>query len=307
MGVGLGTEPVGVPAHPSAVSRRAAQAEADGFASGWTVHFSRGVDALSTLLAAGLATTGLELGVGVVPVHPRHPAALAQQAATVGALVGGRLVLGVGVSHRPVVEGMHGLAYQRPVAYLREYLEVLVPLLEHGSATVDGAFFRVHVEITVPGSARVPVLVGALGDAMVRLAGSHGDGAVTWLAGPRALETRIGPGLRGAAAAHGRPAPRLVAALPVAVSGDVAAARSAAASVFARYAGLPNYQRLFARDGVAGPADVAVVGDERAVERSLRSLAAAGVTDLWPVVFPVDGASAARTEALLLSLARATL
>lgn len=299
----IGGEAVGVQAAPGDLVAQAVQAEADGFGSAWTVHFSRVVDALSVLAAAGVRTATIDLGVGVVPSYPRHPLALAQQAATVQALCSGRLTLGVGVSHRPVIEGLHGLAYTDPVGHMREYLSVLVPLLRRGEVTFSGRYFRVDGGFTVPGTSPVPVLVGALGPRMVEAAGELADGVVTWLAGPRSLEAVVVPRL--AAASGGRPPPRVVAAIPVAVCADVDAARAAAESVFARYGQLENYQRLMAREAVSSVGDLAVIGDEDAVSRQLGRFADVGVTELWAVPFPVqaDPDGAARTRRLLTALA----
>ncbi|MGH9281333.1 MAG: TIGR03564 family F420-dependent LLM class oxidoreductase [Acidimicrobiales bacterium] len=306
--IGIGSEAIGAPVAPQAVVDQARAAEADGFASAWCVHFSRGLDALSVLAVAGTRTGRIELGVGVVPTYPRHPVALAQQAATVQALCGGRLTLGVGVSHRPVIEGMHGLAYTRPAAHLREYLSVLVPLLTKGSVDFEGELYRVEAEITVPGTTTVAVLVGALSPRMVGVAGELADGVVTWLAGRRTLAGDILPSLLTAAAGAGRSAPRVVAALPVAVTDDEASAREAANVVFARYAGLANYQRVFEREGVSTPADLALVGSEAEVERQLAGYAEAGATELWPVAFPVGpdpDASLRRTREFLRAQASA--
>ena len=159
-----------------------------------------------------------------------------------------------------------------------------------------------EAEIIVPGTSPVPVLVGALGQAMVRAAGELADGVVTWLAGPRILEDRIVPDVAKAATEGGRGTPRIVVGLPVAVTDEGDAAREAAGVVFARYAGLANYQRVMARQGVASPADVIVFGDEAEVERGLRRFADAGVTEVWPVPFPVGddpSASLARTRRFL--------
>lgn len=305
IGAGIGTEPIGTPAPAASLAERAATAEGMGFPSAWCVHFSRGVDSLSALLSAGMRTRTIELGVGVVPVYPRHPVALAQQAATVQTLVGGRLTLGVGVSHRPVIEGMHGIPYAKPAAYLREYLSVLRPMLHEGKAAFDGEFFQVDAEFTIPGTtAPVPVLVGGLSAKMVRVAGELGDGVVTWLAGRRTLDNQIVPGIQAAAREAGRPPPRIVAALPVAVCEDVPTAREAANVTFARYGGMPNYQRQFQRENITAPGEIAVVGDEQAVEAELRGYAAIGVTEFWPVVFPVgEDASDTRTWNLLAALA----
>lgn len=213
--------------------------------------------------------------------------------------------LGVGVSHHAAIEAMHGIPYERPAAHLREYLAVLVPLLSEGRVDVEGEHYRVHAEITVPGTAPVSVVVGALSPLMAGVAGAGSDGIVTWLAGPRTLEQVLVPAVTAAASGAGRPAPRIVAALPVAVA-DEAAARATADVTFARYGTLPNYQRVFAREGVTAPGELAVVGDEHAVEQQLRRHAALGATEFWPIAFPVGDdpdASLARTTQLLASLA----
>jgi 5,10-methylenetetrahydromethanopterin reductase len=288
--IGLGAELVGLPMTPGDVVEQARAAEAAGFESAWTVHFSRGLDALSVLAVAGGRTSRIDLGVGVVPTYPRHPHALAQQAATVQALCGGRLTLGVGVSHRPVIEGLFGIPYESPVAHLRDYLSVLVPLLRDGVVTHRGQTYVVDGGIGVPGTSRVDVLVGALAPRMSAAAGELADGVVTAWAGPRTLETVVGPALR--AAAGSQRSPRLVAAVPVALCPDAGLARARAATVFARYSGLENYQRLFAREGVTSVADLAIVGSEADVARGLRSYADAGASELWAVPFAVDGSAA---------------
>jgi F420-dependent oxidoreductase-like protein len=305
--MGVGSEVTGRPMPPQDIVNDVVRAEADGFDSAWCVHFSRGVDALSVLAVSGTRTSRIALGVGIVPTYPRHPLALAQQAATAQALCGGRLTLGVGVSHRPVIEDLHGISYARPAAHMREYLSVLVPLLREGSVRYRGDFYQVDGGFTVPGTSPVSVLVGALSPLMVQAAGELADGVVTWLAGPRSLGEHIIPRLRAAAA--GRPAPRIVAALPVAVCPDSGVALRAADEVFARYAGFANYQQLFEREGVSSPGALAITGTEAEIEKQLERLADLGVTELWPTVFPVgDDPDASRheTRALLTRLAAAS-
>ena len=302
---GVGGEVTGTQMPPSDVVEQVVRAEAEGFGSAWTVHFSRGLDALGLLAAAATRTSRIDLGVGIVPTYPRHPLALAQQAATVQALSGGRLTLGVGVSHRPVIEQLHGLAYTSPAAHMREYLSVLVPLLRDGSVQFRGTFYQVDGGFVVPGTSPVPVLVGALSPLMVQAAGELADGVVTWLAGPRSLGEVIVPRLHAAAA--GRPAPRMVAALPVAVCADADLARREADEVFTRYGRFDNYRRLFEHEGVASPGEVALVGTESDIERQLKSMEDLGVTELWPVLFPAGAdpdATVERTRALLAGLSR---
>jgi F420-dependent oxidoreductase-like protein len=305
--MGVGGEVIGSPMRPQDIVDDVVRAEADGFGSAWSAHFSRRVDALDVLAVAGARTSRIDLGVGIVPTYPRHPLALAQQAATTQAFCGGRLTLGVGVSHRPVIEDLHGLPYTRPAAHMRDYLSVLMPLLREGSVRHKGDFYQVDGGFVVPGTSPVPVLVGALSPLMVEVAGELADGVVTWLAGPRSLGEHIVPRLQ--AAARGRPAPRVVAALPVAVCTDAGLARDAADEAFKRYAGLDNYRRLLEREGAPSPGGLAVTGTEAEIETQLRRLAGLGVTEFWPIVFPVGGSPAGsrhETRTVLAGLAAAS-
>lgn len=303
IGMTVGGDVLGRPSSPTDIVADARQAEQEGFAAAWSVHFSRAYDALTTLAVAGSVTSGIELGVGIVPTYPRHPLALAQQAATAQVFCGGRLTLGVGVSHRPVIEGLHGLDYASPAAHMREYLGALVPLLRGEEVQVAGEHYRVRGGFTVLDTSPVPVLVGALSPRMVRAAGELADGVITWLAGPRTLATTIIPPLHTAAA--GRRAPRVVAALPVAVTDDPATGRGVAEKAFGRYNSMENYRRLFEREGVISVGDLAVVGGEAEVAAQLTRYADLGVTELWPAVYPVGDdpdASVRRTRTLLASL-----
>jgi F420-dependent oxidoreductase-like protein len=298
----LGSEATGVAAAPGDVADQAGRVEAQGFASAWCPHFSRGIDAMTTLAAAAVSTSTIELGVGVVPTYPRHPVALAQAAATVQSLSGGRLVLGVGVSHRPVIETMHGLDYSDQLGHMREYLTVLDDLLGSGQSSFQGSHFRVDAGITVPGTSTVPVVVGALGPKMARLAGELSAGVTTWLAGPRALGDVVVPAVEAGARDAQRVAPRVVAAVPVAIDDDIDRAQAAAGRTFARYGQLPNYQRLFAREGITGPQQVAVVGSADRVHAGLTRLVEAGATDVWTIPFDT-GTGLEATWEVLASLA----
>jgi len=296
IGMTIGGDVLARPSAPPDVVADARRAEDEGFATAWTVHMSRAYDALTTLAVAGTQTARIELGVGVVPTYPRHPLALAQQAVTAQTFCGGRLTLGIGVSHRPVIEELHGLPYASPAAHMREYLTVLGPLLRGEPVTFAGEHYRVDGGFAVPGARAVSVLVGGLSPRMVRVAGELADGVITWLAGPRSLGD-VAATLHAAG-----PGTRLVAALPVAVHDDPDAARAAAEVCFARYNGLDNYRRQFAREGVASVGGLAVVGPGADVEKQLRHLADLGVTDLWPVPFPVGSADTRRTRELLATL-----
>jgi F420-dependent oxidoreductase-like protein len=282
----------------------AIEAENDGFDCAWYPQIFT-ADVMTAIAVAGSQTQRVELGTSVVPVYTRHPVAMAQQAASVQAATGGRFSLGIGLSHAPVVEGMWGMSYDRPAVYMREYLSVVRALLETGRADLDGEVMKVHASLQHPLPKPLPVLIAALAPVMLRLAGTTADGTITWMVGPKTLESHIVPRLTKAAAEAGRPRPRVVACLPVAVTDDVAAARERAARSFAVYGSLPNYQRVLGIEGAAGPAEVSIVGDEAEVERQLREFASAGATEFGAAFFPVGDdakASLARTRELVKSL-----
>lgn len=280
------------------------EAERDGFDTVWFAG-GIGMDPLTVIAAAGRATERIELGTSIVPTYPRHPVAMAQQAAAVQAAIGApRFSLGIGVSHRPAVEDVLGLHYDRPGHNMREYLSVLRPLLHDGKVDFAGDFYRVRAAMTAP-ETPAPIIVAALAPVMLHAAGELAEGTITWMANARAVESHIAPLIRAAASGAGRPEPRIVVGLPVAVCDDEVEGRAEAARQFAGYGQLPNYQRVLAHGGLDGPGDAAVVGDEGSVTRQLQALLDAGGTDVWAAVFPVGGdrrASRDRTRALLTSL-----
>ncbi len=285
----------------------AREAERLGFATGWLPHIPWSLDALTAVALAGQVTSRLELGTAVVPTYPRHPITMAQQALTAQAASGGRAVLGIGPSHPVVIEAMHGLAYTAPARHTGEYVDVL-KLAFHGTGHVShqGEFFQVQTMFEVPGAKQLPVLVAALAPLMLRMAGTKADGTITYWANERAIAEHVVPTIAGAAAVAGRPAPRVVAGIPVAVVSDVDAAKTRAATLFAGYNAIPAYQRIRGEGGDPELPDIAVIGDEKTVEARLRAYADAGATDLAAAVLGLDPdreASMQRTMNLLAHLA----
>ena len=269
---------------------RIKQAEDDGFDSFWIPHISaRGYDALTTLAMAGMQTSRIELGVGVVPTYPRHPAALAQQALTTATATGGRFILGIGPSHRPGMEDGFGIPYDRPALHTREYLSVMRPLLEEGAVQFSGEFFNCNLELASLERPACPILVSALAPQMLSLAGQLADGTVTWMAGPRTIETHITPRISRSAENSGRAAPRVTVGLPTAVTDDENAGRQKAAESYARYGELVNYRRVLDIEGVESPAEVAVIGNEASIQRQLEAFAEGGATDFVGNIFDVPG------------------
>jgi F420-dependent oxidoreductase-like protein len=275
-----------------------------GFDHAWAVQIF-GPDALTLLATAGSQVPGIGLGTGVVPVYPRHPMMLAQQALTVQWATGNRLLLGIGLSHQIVVEGMWGLSFEKPARYMKEYLAALMPLLSGQKVDVDGERVTTHAfaPLTLGDATAPPVLVAALGDTMLRLAGRVADGTVTWMTGTRTVASHISPVIREAAEKAGRPVPRIGVALPVSVTADIETARERVNKEFGMYPNLPSYKAMLDKEGAASPADVAFLGDEDAVTASIEQLAAAGATDFVASVVG-DSAEKERTFSLLSALAR---
>jgi F420-dependent oxidoreductase-like protein len=263
-----------------------------------------GYDALTLLALVGQQVPDIELATGVVPTYPRHPIMLAAQALTVQAATGGRLTLGIGLSHQIVIENMFGYSFDKPARHMREYLTALVPLLQGQQVAFRGdtltAATMAPLEIDAPAPS---VLVAALAPRMLALAGTLADGTTTWMTGPETVRSHIVPRITEAAAGAGKPAPRVVVALPVCVTDAPEAARGRASRLFAIYGGLPSYRAMLDREKADGPADVAIVGDEDEVRERIAAVEAAGATEFIASVFGDDGETD-RTFALLSDVAR---
>src|SRR5262245_26636981 len=190
-------------------------ADEAGLASVWIPQIPDEFDALTAATLVGAETSRIEIGTAVVPVQPRHPIALAQQALSVQAVCQGRLSLGLGVSHHWIVDEMLGLPYERPVATMRAHLDVLDQALAGpGPVDVENGMFRIHNPLSITDVAPTPVLLAALGPHMLRLCGERTDGTILWMADERAIASHVAPLLTQAAEAAGRPRPRIVAGIP---------------------------------------------------------------------------------------------
>jgi len=272
----------------------------DGFSSFWLPQIF-GYDALTVLALIGREVPGIELGTAVVPTYPRHPAALAAQAVTTNEAADGRLVLGIGLSHGIVIEMMYGMSFEKPLRHMREYLAILLPLVQTGAADVEGETLTGRIGLSMVARRPFPVLLAALGPKMLALAGAVADGTATWMTGPDTLRTHIVPTITSAAEEAGRDAPRIIGALPVLVTDDEADGRARAGQAFAVYDTLPSYKAMLDREGAGGPADVAVVGDEESVGQQLDAIVASGITDFVAVEYSRDPDESARTRAVLRS------
>tara|TARA_R110000823_G_scaffold210224_12_gene340534 strand:+ start:1808 stop:2719 length:912 start_codon:yes stop_codon:yes gene_type:complete len=261
--------------------------EARGFESLWLPNIF-GLDGVGACAIVGWETARIELGTAVTPSYPRHPAALAQQAITTQLACDGRFALGIGLSHKLVIEDMFGMSYDKPAHHMSEYLQIIGPLLRGEAADFAGDQLSAHLQLEITDT-RVPLLVAALGPAMLKLAGQYTDGTSLWMTGAKTIAAHIVPLISAAAAEAGRPAPRIVCGMPICLTSDVPAAREHIASALQVYGMLPSYRAMLDREGVAGPADLALVGDEGVLRKELARLREAGVTDFNAAVVPAPG------------------
>jgi F420-dependent oxidoreductase-like protein len=289
-------------------------AETDGFSSFWFPQVPGYVDAMTAMALLGQATNRIELGTAVVPMQTRHPMILAQQAVTTQEACGGRFTLGMGPSHDWIIDGQLGIPYDRPVRMVRDYLDVLLAAFAGpGDVDVDNDTFRVHSPMNVADASPMPVLLAALGPTMLRIAGERADGTILWMADERAVGDHIVPRITEAANASGRPAPRIVAGIPVALCAESEAdeARAMASEVLGHAHYSPNYVRLLEHGDAEDVGDTMAAGSEATVLNRLQRYRDAGVTDLAARVVPVghdaEGrqASRKRTQEFLASLGSA--
>lgn len=279
----------------------ARQAEAAGVPTLWLTS-GVGPDSLTSLAVVGAQTERIGLGTAIAISYSRHPLAMVQQARAIEDVAPGRLRLGVGTSHRQTIETTWGLSFERPLGYLREYLEVLHQA-RTGELAFDGA--RVSAHVRLPAPVQAPLLVSALRPTAYRLAGELADGAIAWVTPSTFLRDVAGPAMRDSAVAHGRPRPRLVGHALALVTDDADAARRAGIERLSSYARMPFYQAMFAaaghpeaRDGVVPDAladDLVHVGSAAQVRDGLRRFADAGCDEVIVTVLPGSTADTQRT------------
>lgn len=270
---------------------RAKAAETAGLDQVWMANIFS-FDAITTLALIARETSRIGLGTAVTPTWPRHPTAMAQQAMTAAAACNGRFTLGLGLSHRVVIEDMFGLSYARPARHMREYLSVLMPLLRGETVAFNGEFYRVNgVTMDVPGGCNPPVVIAALGPVMLRLAAELCEGTNTWMVGPKTMESYIMRSLRDA----GMQAPRVVGGFPVLLTNRPDEVRAELGQALTIYGQLPSYRAMLDREGLAGPEDVAILGDEQLLRSAIRRLADIGVTDFNAAIMGSDPEACART------------
>ncbi len=287
-------------------------ADEAGLDTAWMPQVPDDFDLLTMVALMASHSTRIELGTAVVPLQAQHPIALARQALSVNAISGGRLALGVGPSHHWIIRDMLGLPYDKPAAYTRDYLEVLNAALSGpGPVDVENDTFTVHNPTALGAEPKMPVLVAALGPVMLRIAGEHADGTSLWMADEKAIAEHIAPRINKAAAGAGKPAPRIVAGIPVTLcaNSEIEAAKERANRILAEAETSPNYQRLLDRGSARDVGDLCAAGDEESILKRFKQFTDAGVTDLSVRLLPIGAnrdeliASKRRTREVIAALA----
>lgn len=237
------------PADPATLVANIVEIEDAGVDHVWVAFGPLGYpDVLTTLAAAAARTSHLKLGTSIVQITSRHPVLMAQQVLSLTSLAPGRLRLGIGGTGLPqMAKSIYGIEMDAPLAYLREYIQVLRPLLEQGEIHHQGRYFT--VDASLQGSSQVPLFVSALGVGAFRLAGEVADGALPFITPiPYMLNTAL-PALSAGAAAAARPRPPVVAHVPVAFTEDRATALQAGRQALSIYPTLPAYRKMFIAAG----------------------------------------------------------
>lgn len=273
----------------------AKRVEAAGLDNVWLANIF-GFDAITTLAIIGRETDRIGLGTAVTPTYPRHPTAIAQQALTTAAASKNRFTLGIGLSHQVVIENMMGMSYDKPAKHMREYLEVLMPLTRGETVNFDGDQYSVHgLAIDVPGADCMPVVVAALGPLMLKIAGELADGTNTWMVGPKTMAKHIVPGL-------GRTDATIVGGVPIVLTTNVDQARETIGKSLVMYGQLPSYRAMLDREGVEGPQDIAIIGDENTLRGEIKRFEDAGVTDFNAAIMGIEEGAYDRTLEFLSSM-----
>ena len=270
------------------LKKQVQEANTLGYSTFWTPQIFN-LDALTALAVIAESVEGIRLGTSVIPTYPRHPMMLAQQALTVNQVSNGRLDLGIGLSHKPVVEGMWGISFDAPVGHMSDYLQILMALLHDGTISYGGKHLTSRGGIDVPADAP-PVLVAALGPQMLKLVGRVADGTVTWMTGPETIRNHISPIINAAAEEAGRPVPQVIAAVPVCITSDCDIAEEYAKRDFGFYGDLPSYRAMLEREGLANSWDIALSGSFEEVAEGLQKYSDSGGTQVVAAIYGPDEA-----------------
>ena len=277
----------------------ARQTAEDGLSSFWLPeHPTGGLDALSVLTIVGQQVPHLELGTAIIATFPRHPMVLAGQVHTLRGIIENNFTLGIGLSHE-VMMAQLGIPFEKPIRHLKEYLSIIVPLLNQGKVSFTGQLISCEAEIFDRPKVSTPVVVAALGPQALAIAGSLSDGTTLSWVGPRTVKDHIKPRLAEAASKANRPTPRIIATLPICVTDDESRIRSHISKSLHNYTQMPSYRAMFEREGAEEAGELALVGSRAKVENLLHELSLAGVTDFAAAEYTTNALEREQTRALL--------
>ena len=284
----IGINGSGLLANPAlgALNADLASAEDDNFASYWLAQ-TGGVDALTVFAARGATGSDMKLGTAVIPTWTTHPQVLAGQAMTTQAAIDGRLVLGLGLAHEPSVTGRWKMKWERPVRQMMDFLDVLQPLISDGIVDHDGHFWSYEGAMPLLDTPTPKVMIAALGEQMLKLAGARTDGTILWCVGPKTIANHIAPVINAAAVKAGRDKPSIVCSIPVWVTDEPKPARDFLGQILSIYAELPSYRRMLDIEGLHGLGELSLVGTEAEVTERIAEIAVSGATDFTAV--PMGG------------------
>jgi F420-dependent oxidoreductase-like protein len=279
---------------------RAQAAERLGYESIWTSQLPDARDASLVLAAYAAATKRVGLGTGVLPIYTRHPTAMAQMAATLDEMSGGRFILGIGISHKVTVESMWGMHLDSPLTAMREYLDIVRTSLREGSCSYEGKYFTARWAYSAPRRPDLPVMISALNPHMLEVAGEHADGVVLWMCSPAYIRDHVVPAVTAGRNKAGKTLEgfEIVAPVPVCITTDRAAAQAVFRKTVERYANLPYYRKMMDKSGFAAELasgdispemldEYAGIGDENQVRDAIRRYREAGAT--LPAAGPFSG------------------
>lgn len=283
-----------------AIEKHAQQAENDGFSSYWLAeHPTGGLDAMTVLTIVGRSVKSIELGTAIIPTFPRHPMVLAGQTHTLQNAIDNRFTLGIGLSHQTMMAQL-GIPFERPILHLKEYLSILVPLLNEGKVSFKGELISCDAQTFFQPTQATEVVVAALGPQALKVAGRLADGTTLAWVGPRTIADHIKPRLTEAADAAGKTKPRIIATLPVCVTDNEQKIRDLISKNLKMYSQLPSYKAMFEREGVSEAGELALVGTAAKVQDLLAAVDAAGVTDFAASEFTTNPDEKAQTRELLI-------
>ena len=285
------------PKSPNDLIEAAKRIEKAGLDHIWISHIF-GFDSISVMALIGREVPRISLGTAVTPTYPRHPTAMAQQALTTATFSGNRFTLGIGLSHKKIIEDFMGFSFDKPTHHMREYLSILMPLARGEKVSFSGNEYKVsNFRLNIPEAKPMPVVLGALGSKMLEIAGELTDGTNTWMVGHKTMRSHIVPGLRN-------PKSRVIGGVPIVLTNQVSEAKDQIAKILRGYGKVPSYRAMLDMEKAEGPADVASVGDEKTLREEIYKYRDAGVTELNAYIMHTDSGATKRTLEFLSNFRR---